>query len=184
MHHAFGNHLVGQPICLWIRKFNTDHVVYIFNRVWLVVFGKEDENVCMRQPMLLKLNDIDSRNRVSQNILLMNVIDQLFQLDFELSDYQIWTILRLLFRQQRSLNLNPLGIANECNKRIGAMGPFVDYHRILIILNHVTWTSCERRWQNDPLFDGSSVIVTYNDGVLKALIKIYTNFFLIQAQIP
>ncbi len=48
MHHASGNRLVGQPVCFWIRKFCIDHAVYIFDRVWLVVFGKEDENVCMR----------------------------------------------------------------------------------------------------------------------------------------
>ncbi len=48
MHHAFGNRFVGQPVCLWIRKFNIDHAVYIFDRVWFVVFGNEDENVCMR----------------------------------------------------------------------------------------------------------------------------------------
>ncbi len=48
MYHAFGNSLVGQPICFWIRKFSTDHAVYILDRVWLVVFGKENENVCMR----------------------------------------------------------------------------------------------------------------------------------------
>jgi hypothetical protein len=53
-----------------------------------------------------------------------------------------------------------------------------------VIDQHVTWTSCERRWQNDPLSNGSSVIVTCNDGILKALIKICTKFFLIQAQIP
>jgi hypothetical protein len=53
---------VGQPICLWIWKFSIDHAIYILDRVWLVVFGKENENVCMRQPTLLKLNDIDSRN--------------------------------------------------------------------------------------------------------------------------
>ncbi len=83
MHHAFGNRLMGQPICLWIRKFNTDRVVYILDRVWLAVFGKKNENVCMWQPTLLKLNDIDSHNCASQNMLLVNVIDQLFQLDFE-----------------------------------------------------------------------------------------------------
>ncbi len=62
-------------------------MVYILDRVWLVVFGKENENVCMRQPTLLKLNDIDSRNRASQNILLMNVINQFLELDFEHSGY-------------------------------------------------------------------------------------------------
>ncbi len=77
MRHASSNHLVGQLVCLWIWKFNTDHTVYILDHVWLVVFDKEDENVCMRQPMLLKFNDIDSHNRASQNMLLMNVIDQL-----------------------------------------------------------------------------------------------------------
>ncbi len=77
MHHASGNRLVGQPICLWIRKLSTDHVVYILDHVWLVIFGKEDENVCIRQAMFLKFNDIDSHNRASQNMLLMNVIDQL-----------------------------------------------------------------------------------------------------------
>ncbi len=65
MHHAFGNRLVGQHVCLWIWKFNANHAVYILDRVWLVVFDKEDENVCMQQPMLLKLNDINSRNRAS-----------------------------------------------------------------------------------------------------------------------
>ncbi len=77
MHHASGNRLVGQPICLLIRKFSTDHVVYIFNHVWLSIFDKKDENVCMQQPTLLKLNDIDSHNRASQNMFLVNVIDQL-----------------------------------------------------------------------------------------------------------
>ncbi len=77
MHHASGNCLVGQPICLWIRKFSIDHAVYIFNRVWLIVFDKKDENVCMRHPTLLKFNDINSYNRASQNMLLVNVIDQL-----------------------------------------------------------------------------------------------------------
>jgi hypothetical protein len=48
----------------------------------------------------------------------------------------------------------------------------------------VTSTSYERRWQNDPLSDGSSGIITYSDGVLKALIEIYMKLFLIQAQIP
>jgi hypothetical protein len=65
MQHAFGNRFVGQLVCLWIRKFNTDHAVYILDRVWFEVFGKKEENVCMRQPTLLTLNDIDSRNRVS-----------------------------------------------------------------------------------------------------------------------
>jgi hypothetical protein len=77
MRHAFGNSLMGQPVCFWIRKFSTDHVVYILDRVWLVVFDKEDENVCMRHPTLLKLNDIDSCNRASQNMFIVNVIDQL-----------------------------------------------------------------------------------------------------------
>ncbi len=89
MHHASGNRLVGQPVCLWIQKFSTDHAVYILDHVWIVVFDKEDEIVCMRQPTLLKLNDIDSHNRASQNMLLVNVIDQLLQLDFEHSGYQI-----------------------------------------------------------------------------------------------
>jgi len=80
MHHASSNRLVGQFVCLLIRKFSIDHVVYILDRVWLVVFGKKDENVCMQQPMTLnlKFNDIDSRNCASQNMLLVNVIDQLF----------------------------------------------------------------------------------------------------------
>ncbi len=137
----------------------------------------------MRQPTLLKLNDIDSRNRASQNMFLVNVIDQLLQLDFEHSGYQIWSILRLLSEQQRSHDFRPLGIASECNKRIRATGPSADCYGILIIMNHVTWTFCERRWQNDPLSDGSNTIVTCNDGVLKALIEIYTKFFLIQMQI-
>ncbi len=76
MHHASGNRLVGQPVCLWIQKFSIDHVVYILDRVWLAVLDKEDKNVCMWQPTLLKLNDIDFCNRASQNMLLMNVIDQ------------------------------------------------------------------------------------------------------------
>jgi hypothetical protein len=149
--------------------------------VWLAVFGKEDENVCMRQPMLLKLNDINSRNRGSQNMFFVNVIDQLLQLDFEHSSYQIRLILRLLSKQQHFLDLKPLGIASECIKRIWATGPSIDCHGILIILNHVTWTFCEIRWQNDLLFNGSNAIVTYSDGVLKALIEIYTKLFLIQA---
>ncbi len=118
MDHASGNRFVGQPVYLWIRKFSTNHVVYIFDRVWLGVFGKEDENVCMQQPTILKLNDIDSFNRASQNMLLVNVIDQLLQLDFEHSGYQIQSILRLLSRHQSFLNLRPLGIASECNKHI------------------------------------------------------------------
>jgi hypothetical protein len=101
----------------------------------------------MRQPTLLKFNDIDSRNRASQNMPLVNVIDQLLQLDFEHSGYQIRSILKLLFEQQRSLDFKPLGIASECNKRIRVTCPFADCHGILIILNHVTWTYYERRWQ-------------------------------------
>ncbi len=116
-------------------------------------------------------------------MVLMNVIDQLLQLDFEHSGYQIQSILRLLSEQQRSLNFKPLGIVSECNKRIRTAGPSADYHGILVILNHVTWTYCERRWQNDPLSNGSNAIVTCSDGVLKALIKIHAKFFLIQAQI-
>jgi len=46
------------------------------------------------------------------------------------------------------------------------------------------WTSYERKWQNDPLFDGNNAIVTYSDDILKALIEICTKLFLIQAQIP
>jgi hypothetical protein len=172
---------MGQPVCLWIQKFSIDHVVYILDHVWFAIFGKEDENVCMRQLTLLKLNDIDSRNHASQNMLLVNVIDQLLQLDFEHSGYQIRSILRLLFGQQHFFYLRPLGIASECNKYIQATSPFANCHGILIIPNHVTWTSYERRWQNDPLSDGSSVIVTYNNGILKALIEIYTKFFKIQA---
>jgi hypothetical protein len=84
---------------------------------------------------------------------------------------------------QRSLDFKPLGNASECNKRVRAAGPSANCHGILIILNHVTWTFCERRWQNDPLSDGSNAIITCNDGVLKALIKIRTKFFFIQMQI-
>ncbi len=179
MHHASGNCLVGQLVCFRIRKFSTDHVVYVLDRVWLVVFGKEDENVCMRQPTLLKFNDIDSHNRASQNMLLVNVVDQFLQLDFEHWGYQIGSILRLLLEWQRFFDFKPLGIASECNKRIRAAGPSADCHGIFIILNHVTWTYCEKIWQNDPLSDGSSAIVTCaNDGVLKALIKIHAKFFL------
>jgi len=47
----------------------------------------------------------------------------------------------------------------------------------------VTWTYYERRWWNDLLSNGNSVIVTCNDGVLKALIKIHAKFFFIQVQI-
>ncbi len=146
--------------------------------MWLVVFGKKDENVCMRQPTLLKFNDIDSHKRASQNMVLVNVIDQLLQPDFEHSGYQIRSILRLLSEWQRSLDFKPLGIANECNKCIRAVGPSTDCHGILIILNHVTWTYYERRWQNDPVSDGSSATITCSDGVLKALIKICMKFFL------
>jgi hypothetical protein len=71
---------VGQPVCLWIRKFNSNHAVYILDHMWLVVFGNKDDNVCMRQPTLLKLNDIDSSTCAPRNILLVNVIDQLLQL--------------------------------------------------------------------------------------------------------
>jgi hypothetical protein len=102
------------------------------------IFGKENEIVCMWQPTLLKFNDIDSRNRASQNMLLVNVIDQFLQLDFEHSGYQIQSILKLLSEQQRSLDLKPLGITSECNKRISAAGPSAYCHGILIILNHVT----------------------------------------------
>ncbi len=87
---------MGQLVCLWIQKNCTDHAAYIFNHVWLGVFGKEDENVCMRQPTRLKLNDIDSLNRASYNMFLVNVIDQLLQLDFEHLGYQIRSILRFL----------------------------------------------------------------------------------------
>jgi hypothetical protein len=69
----------------------------VLDHVWLAVFGKEDENVCMRQPTLLKFNDIDSRNHASQNMLLVNVVDQLLQFDFEHSGYQIRSIMRLLY---------------------------------------------------------------------------------------
>jgi hypothetical protein len=110
-------------------------------------------------------------------MLLVNVIDQLFQLDFEHSGYQIRSILKLLSGQQHSLYLRPLGLANECNKRIRTMGPSTDCHGILIILNHVTWTSYERRWQNDLLSDGNNVIVTCSNGVLKALIEICMKLF-------
>jgi hypothetical protein len=96
MHHASGNRLVGQLVCFLTQKFSTDHAVYILNHVWLVVFDKEDENVCMQQPTFLKFNDIDSCNCVSQNMVLVNVIDQLLQFDFEHSGYQIGSILRLL----------------------------------------------------------------------------------------
>jgi hypothetical protein len=48
MYHASGNCLVGQLVCFWIPKFSIDHAVYILDRVWLVVFGKENKNVCMR----------------------------------------------------------------------------------------------------------------------------------------
>ncbi len=116
-------------------------------------------------------------------MLLMNVIDQLLQLDFEHSSYQIRSILKLLSEQQHSLDFRPLGIASECNKCIWATGPSANCHGILIILNHVMWTYCEIRWQNDLLSDGNSAIVTYNDGVLKALIKFCTKFFFIQSQI-
>ncbi len=131
---------------------------------------------------LLKFNDIDSHNHVPQNMVLVNVIDQLLQLDFEHSGYQIWSILRLLFEWQHSLDFKPLGIVSECNKRIQATGPSIDCHGILIILNHVTWTYYER-WKNDLLSNGSSTIITYSNGVLKALIKIHTKFFFIQAQV-
>ncbi len=137
----------------------------------------------MWQPTLLKFNYIDFRNRASQNMVLVNVIDQLLQLDFEHSGYQIRSILRLLFEQQRSLDFKPLGIASECNKHIWTVGPSANCHGIFIILNHVTWTYCERRWQNDPLSNGNSAIVICNDGVLKALIKIRAKFFFIHAQI-
>ncbi len=89
----------------------------------------------MRQPTLLKLNDIDSYNRASKNMLLVNVIDQLLQFDFEHSGYQIWSILRLLSRQQRFFDLRPLGIVSECNKRIWVANPSADCDGILIILN-------------------------------------------------
>jgi hypothetical protein len=117
-------------------------------------------------------------------MLLVNVIDQLLQLDFEHLGYQIRSILRLLSEQQCSLDLKPLGIANECNKCIRAVGPSTDCHGILIILNHGRWPCCEKRWQNDLLSDRNNVIVTYNDGIMKALIKTCTKFFLVQAQIP
>jgi hypothetical protein len=71
-----------------------------------------------------------------------------------------------------------LGIANECNKRIQVASPSANCHGILIILNHVTWTYCERRWQNDPPSDGNNATVTCSDRILKALIKIFTKFFL------
>jgi hypothetical protein len=100
----------------------------------------------MRQPTLLKFNDINSCNRASQNMVLVNVIDQLLQLDFEHSGYQIGSILKSLSEWKHSLDFKPLGIAHECNKRIRAAGPSVDYHGILIILNHVTQTYCEKRW--------------------------------------
>ncbi len=116
-------------------------------------------------------------------MVLVNVIDQLLQLDFKHSGYQIRSILWLLSEWQHSFDFKPLGIASECNKRIWEVGPFADCNGILIILNYVTWTYCERRWQNDPLSNGSITIVTCNDGVLKALIKIRTKLFLIQAQI-
>jgi hypothetical protein len=35
--------------------------------------------------------------------------------------------LRLLFEQQRSLDIKPLGIASECNKHICTMGPSTYY---------------------------------------------------------
>ncbi len=75
------------PTCLFlIREFSSDHAVHVLDRVWFAVFGKEDENVCMQQPTLLKF-DIYFYNRASQNMLLVNVIDQLLQLDFEHSGY-------------------------------------------------------------------------------------------------
>jgi hypothetical protein len=112
-------------------------------------------------------------------MVLVNVIDQLLQLDFEHSGYQIQSIFRLLSEQQRSSDFKPMGITSECNKRIQTASPSTDCHGILIILNHVTWTYCERRWQNDPLSNGNSTSVTCSNGVLKALIKIRTKFFFI-----
>jgi hypothetical protein len=112
-------------------------------------------------------------------MLLVNVIDQLHQLDFKHSGYQIQSILRLLLGEECFIDLRPLGIVSECNKCIRVAGPSIDCHGVLIILNHVTWTSYERKWQNDFLFDGSNVIVICSDGILKALIEICMNFFLI-----
>jgi hypothetical protein len=41
MHHAFGNRLVGQLVRFLIRKFSTDHAIYILDCVWLAVVGEK-----------------------------------------------------------------------------------------------------------------------------------------------
>jgi hypothetical protein len=99
-------------------------------------------------------------------MVLVNVIDQFLEFDFEHSGYQIGSILKLLSEWQRSLNFKPLGIASDYNKRIRAAGPSANCHGILIILNHVTWTYYERRWQNNPLANGNNAIVTCNVATL------------------
>jgi hypothetical protein len=90
-------------------------------------------------------------------MLIVNVIDQLLQLDFEHLGYQIRLILRLLSGQQCSFDLKPLGIASESNKCIRATSLSANCHGILIILNHVTWT-CEKKWQNDPCLMATTLL--------------------------
>jgi hypothetical protein len=183
MHGAFGNIVPHAPcimhlatvlwanLFIWIQKFNTDHVVYI-SRPCVAWSFQQRRWECVH--VATHVFEIQW-HRFAQLCVPKYV------------SYEChWSTLSAWFWTFGLPNpVNPKVVVRTTmlswSQAIRAARPSINCHGILIILNHVMWTYYERRWQNDFLCDGSNVIITYNNGVLKALINICPKFFLIQA---
>jgi len=80
---------------------------------------KKDEEMGVRQATLLKLDNVDVRNRTSQNILLHKQVYHCGKLEPEYADNPVRPVAELLASRSATLNSGQSGLQAIVRKRCG-----------------------------------------------------------------
>ena len=142
------------------RNLGTDERVNLRGRGDLGV--QHDENVRVRQPALLVLDDVDVRHRFAEDSILQDLRHQRVELDLEHPRRDVGTVLGreqvfplgvLAHRVDLALDLVPLRVARDGHEQIGLPELSNDRHGVLVTLHHVSRATCECRRENHPPAD-------------------------------
>lgn len=136
MNHAALDRLVELGLRSCIRDFCTDYAVDVRSIVKLVLGFQDEEDVGMWQASLLKFDDMQRSDHAAQDMLVVNVVQQRFQLQTENTCNDVRPVSCSLPWLQACSDLGPLGIAGHRNEEVRLAKLGHDCHCILVVLLH------------------------------------------------
>lgn len=137
MEHSVLDSLVGGRVSFRVRDLSGDIFVVIGRIFRLVIRTHDEQNVCVRETTLLKLDDMDHGDNFPKNLFLQQVVEKLLQLDVKDAGSQVRTVDRCLMWEKLRRDFRPLGIARKRDEIIRVGGVCThNGHCILIQLVH------------------------------------------------